>query len=184
MVCNRLLVSNLILIFSLIFFSCNDKGKDVDKSSDKQQYSKKSLEKINQMLVDKDVEVIKNYIERRGWDMKMTESGLWYMIYKEGNGELIEKNDYITLNYKVWLIDGTLCYSSDSLGAKSFIVGKGGVETGLEQGVLMLRKGSKARFIMPPHLAHGLVGDNKKIPARATIIYDVEVVEVKKNLKN
>src|SRR6056297_1464323 len=184
MVCNRLLVSNLILIFSLIFFSCNNNKKETEKSNNTQQFPKESMEKINQMLVEKDVEIIKNYIKRRGWDMKMNESGLWYMIYKEGNGALIEKNDYITLNYKVWLIDGTLCYSSDSLGAKSFIVGKGGVETGLEQGVLMLRKGSKARFIMPPHLAHGLVGDNKKIPARATIIYDVEVVEVKKNIKN
>jgi FKBP-type peptidyl-prolyl cis-trans isomerase len=182
MVCNRLLVSNFILIFSLIFFSCNVKEKDVDKPSNKQQYSKESLEKINQMLVDKDIEVIKNYIERRGWDMKMTETGLWYMVYQDGTGDNIEENDYITLNYNVWLMDGTLCYSSDSLGAKSFIVGKGGVESGLEQGVLMLKKGSKARFIMPPHLAHGLIGDNKKIPARATIIYDVEIIDVKKNI--
>ncbi len=180
MICNRLLVNNLILIFSLIFFSCNNKEKNNENNSDKQKYSKESLEKINQMLVEKDIEVIKNYIERRGWDMNMTEAGLWYMIYKEGSGEKIEEDDYITLNYSVWLIDGTLCYSSDSLGAKSFIVGKGGVEAGLELGVLLLKEGSKARFIMPPHIAHGLIGDNNKIPARATIIYDVEIVDVKK----
>ncbi|MFP4025930.1 MAG: FKBP-type peptidyl-prolyl cis-trans isomerase [Thiohalospira sp.] len=180
MVYNRLLVSILILIFSLIFFSCNNKKKDIDQDDQKQNYSKESLEKINQMLLEKDIEVIKNYIERRGWDMNMTEAGLWYMIYKDGSGEKIEEDDYIKLNYSVWLIDGTLCYSSDSLGSKSFIVGKGGVEAGLEQGVLMLKKGSKARFIMPPHLAHGLIGDNNKIPARATIIYDLEIVDVKK----
>jgi len=183
MVCNRLLVSNLILIFSLIFFSCNNKGKESDKNNTKQQYSKESLQKINQMLVEKDVEVIKNYIERRGWDMKMTEAGLWYMIYREGNGKNIEKDDYITLDYSVWLMDGTLCYTSDSLGSKSFIVGKGGVEAGLELGILMLKEGSKARFIIPPHLAHGLIGDNKKIPARATIIYDVEILDVNKKVE-
>ncbi|MEE4196620.1 MAG: FKBP-type peptidyl-prolyl cis-trans isomerase [Bacteroidales bacterium] len=183
MVYNRLLVWVFILIFTLIFFSCNNNKKETKKNNQKPKYTEESMEKINQMLVEKDVEVIRNYIERRGWEMQMTEAGLWYMIYKEGSGELIQKNDYITINYKVWLMDGTLCYSSDSLGAKSFIVGKGGVETGLEQGVLLLKKGSRARFIMPPHLAHGLIGDNKKIPARATIIYDVEVLEVKNNIQ-
>jgi FKBP-type peptidyl-prolyl cis-trans isomerase len=36
---------------------------------------------------------------------------------------------------------------------------------------------------MPPHLAYGLIGDNKKIPARATIIYDVEILDVKKKVE-
>ena len=60
----------------------------------------------------------------------------------------------------------------------SFKVGFGGVESGLEEGVLLLRTGDKARFIMPPHLAHGLIGDGDCIPMRAIIIYDVELVRV------
>ncbi|MFO7828636.1 MAG: FKBP-type peptidyl-prolyl cis-trans isomerase [Bacteroidales bacterium] len=167
------------MIFTIIFFSC-DSVQEKSEKDNKVKYSKKSLEKINQLLVEKDVEIIKNYIERREWDMEMTETGLWYMIYQEGSGDLIEENDFIIMNYKIWLMDGTLCYSSDSLGPKSFIVGKGGVESGLEEGLLLLKNGSRARFIMPPHLAHGLIGDNEKIPARATIIYDVEITDVKK----
>ncbi|MGM0408643.1 MAG: FKBP-type peptidyl-prolyl cis-trans isomerase [Bacteroidota bacterium] len=167
------------MIFTIIFFSC-DSVQEKSEEDNKVKYSKKSLEKINQLLVEKDVEIIKNYIERREWDMEMTETGLWYMIYQEGFGDLIEENDFIIMNYKIWLMDGTLCYSSDSLGPKSFIVGKGGVESGLEEGLLLLKNGSRARFIMPPHLAHGLIGDNEKIPARATIIYDVEITDVKK----
>ena len=42
----------------------------------------------------------------------------------------------------------------------------------------MLKKGSKARFILPPHLAHGLIGDENRIPARAIIIYDIEVLSI------
>ncbi len=179
MVCSQLLRNGLILIFTIIFFSC-DSVQEKSEEDNKVKYSKKSLEKINQLLVEKDVEIIKNYIERREWDMEMTETGLWYMIYQEGSGDLIEENDFIIMNYKIWLMDGTLCYSSDSLGPKSFIVGKGGVESGLEEGLLLLKNGSRARFIMPPHLAHGLIGDNEKIPARATIIYDVEITDVKK----
>ena len=180
MACKRLLCNILILIFIIIFFSCNSEHEKSKDDNNKVKYSKKSLEKINQLLVEKDIEIIKNYIERRGWDMEMTETGLWYMIYQDGYGDLIDEDDFITLHYKIWLMDGTLCYSSDSLGPKSFIVGKGGVESGLEEGVLLLKNGYKARFIMPPHLAHGLIGDNEKIPARATIVYDVEIIDVKK----
>jgi FKBP-type peptidyl-prolyl cis-trans isomerase len=55
------------------------------------------------------------------------------------------------------------------------------VESGLEEGILLLQEGDKARFIMPPHLAHGLIGDRDKIPARATIIYDLELVSLSDN---
>ncbi len=172
----QLIVGNFILIFLLILVSCNQ-----DKKVNKKpvvNINKEDIEQINKHLINKDNEVIESYINRREWNMEMTESGLWYMIYEQGEGENIKKGDYTSIDYKVWLIDGTLCYSSDSLGIKSFIVGQGGVESGLEEGILMLKKGSKARFILPPHLAHGLIGDENRIPARAIIIYDIEVLSI------
>jgi len=160
----------------IIFFSCKrDKSNDRPKQV---KHSKESLEEVNRMLVDKDVELIKSYVERRGWEMEVTKSGLWFMIYEEGQGSPIKKGDYITFNYDIWLLDGNSVYSSDELGPKSFTVGKGGVESGLEEGVLKLKKGSKARFILPPHLAHGLIGDENKIPARAILVYDIEILNV------
>ncbi len=176
MVCKRFIMRSFIFIFIIIFFSCNR-----EKSNEKRfviKHTKESLQEVNKLLVDKDTEIIENYIKRRGWDMAVTETGLWYEIYEKGNGIEIKRNDLITYNYSVWLLDGTLCYTSDSLGAGSFIVGKGRVESGLEEGVLMLNIGSKSRFIMPPHLAHGLIGDENRIPARATLIYDVEIIDI------
>lgn len=172
----QLMLRTFTLILCLIFFSCDREGKVEQKTVVK--HSKKSLEEINKLLVDKDAELIKSYVERRGWNMQVSESGLWYMVYAEGDGKNIKKDVEITFNYSVHLLDGTLCYSSEESGAKSFIVGKGGVESGLEEGVLLLRDGSKARFIMPPHLAHGLIGDENRIPARASIIYDIEILKV------
>jgi len=168
---------HIILIFFVFLFSCKSENKKDYKPIIKNK--KEALEKINHILVEKDQEAIKSYIARRGWNMQVTQTGLWYMIYEKGEGPLIKTNNQITLNYKVWLISGELIYSSDSLGVKHFTVGMGGVESGLEEGVLMLQKGSKARFIMPPHLAHGLLGDENRIPARATIIYDVEILNIK-----
>jgi len=174
--CKLFIVKYFILIFMIIFFSCKrEKGTDQPKQV---KHTKESLEEVNRLLVNKDTELINSYVERRGWEMKVTKSGLWYMIYEEGNGLLIKKGDYLTFNYDVWLLDGTLIYSSDELGPKSFTVGKGGVESGLEEGVLMLKKSSKARFILPPHLAHSLIGDENKIPARAILVYDIEILNV------
>lgn len=170
------ILRGFILIFLLTLFSCKQDKKVEQKPA--VTYNKKDIEEVNKHLVNKDTEVIESYVKRRGWDMSMTETGLWYMIYKQGEGDYVQKGNYVNIDYKVWLIDGTLCYSSDSLGVKSFIVGQGGVESGLEEGILMLQEGSKARFIMPPHLAHGLIGDENRIPARAIIIYDLELLSI------
>lgn len=173
-----LIMRFFLLIFILIFFSCSKQKVKEEVQTIKQ--TKQSLEDINRNLVGKDAELIGSFVKRRNWNMQTTETGLWYMIYENEKEPEIEEGDFVKYNYQVRLFDGTLCYSSDSLGPKSIIVGQGGVETGLEEGLLLLNKGSKARFIMPPHLAHGLIGDENKIPARAIIIYDVEILEIKK----
>ena len=141
-------------------------------------YREETLLRINKYLVGKDADIIRGYLKRRNWTMNTSPTGLWYMIYRKGNGAPAKTGKEATINYKVWLLDGTLCYSSDSLGQKKFRIGKGGVEKGLEEGILLLHVGDKARFIMPPHLADGLIGDEDRIPPRSIILYDLELVNI------
>jgi FKBP-type peptidyl-prolyl cis-trans isomerase len=169
---NKLLIT--IFLVSVIFFSCNETTKE-KKNLD--MYNE-PLEKINRYLVKEDSERIANYVARKEWDMQITKSGLWFQIYEQGNGLNAVIDKIATINFSVELLDGTLCYSSDSLGQKRFKIGKGGVESGLEQGLLMMKEGDKARFILPPFLGHGLLGDEYKIPPRSTIVYDVELVKI------
>jgi FKBP-type peptidyl-prolyl cis-trans isomerase len=147
-----------------------------DKNKGKEENEK--LLKVNKYLVDKDVDIIKGYVKRRNCEMNVTQTGLWYMIYEKGSGEHSKIGKSATLSYKLSLLDGTLCYSSEEDGLKTFRIGKGGVEAGLEEGILLMREGDKARFIMMPHLAHGLIGDEKCIPARAIILYEVELLKI------
>ena len=140
--------------------------------------SKESLIRANKGLVTIDHERIEAFAERHQWKMGTTETGLWYQIYDHGDGDSARIGLIANMNYTVSLLDGTVCYSSDSTGSKSFVIGHGGVESGLEEAILMMRVGDKARFIMPPHLAHGLPGDNNKIPARSTIVYQVELLNL------
>ena len=142
------------------------------------------LLRVNRELVEEDAQKIGAYAESRSWDMKTTESGLWYMIYSNGTGERAVSGKMVTLEYTTSLMGSdNVCYSSALYGLKSFRIGYDDVESGLQEGVLLMRVGDKARMIMPPHLAHGLAGDGNCIPQRAIIIYDVELVVVK-NIDN
>lgn len=170
--------ANIVFILMILLFGCKsgDDGPSYREVRDIQE----KMPEVNKILVQKDREKIKAYVERRDWDMTETEAGLWYEVYEKGNGEQAAKGKEIALEYDLYLLDGKLCYSSDSTGIKKFTIGKGGVEAGLELGILYLQEGDKARFILPPHLAHGMVGDDACIPARSVLIYDLEVLNITK----
>ena len=85
----------------------------------------------------------------------------------------------ISIDYKLSLLDGTICYSSEKDGTKEFTVGKSHEVSGLEQGVELMREGEKARFIIPPYLAYGLLGDENRVPARSIIVYEVELLKIR-----
>jgi FKBP-type peptidyl-prolyl cis-trans isomerase len=167
-------ISNFIIItivfIAPIILSCNN---ETQKKTIQLSEVKQTLKGVNKILVQEDNDIMLGYARRRGWEMEEDSTGMLYQIYKKGNGFKAEKLKFITLNYKVFLLDGTLCYSSDSTGSLTFRILEGGKESGLEYGVLKLREGDKARFIIPPYLAHGLLGDENKIPPRSIIIYDI-----------
>ncbi len=173
------MIKQILFYFLIVFlfFSCSDENKKLTMIP-KEEFKKYKtpLEKANRGLVKIDKDRIDAYVKRRKWQMQETKAGLRYMIYEKGEGEKIEAGDVVELKYVVELLDGSLCYSSDSLGVKSFRVGQGGVEAGLEEGILLLNVGDKARFIILPFMAHSLLGDFDKIPPRSIIVYDIEVL--------
>jgi FKBP-type peptidyl-prolyl cis-trans isomerase len=62
---------------------------------------------------------------------------------------------------------------------KEFLIGQSDVEAGLEEGIRLMRTGDRAKLILPSRLAFGLLGDGKKIPPGATLVYDIELVAQK-----
>jgi FKBP-type peptidyl-prolyl cis-trans isomerase len=170
------LVLAALLALVLTRYHSNPRIVQSQKTESKQDISG-NLKRVNKFLAEKDQERIRSFVNRRGWDMQTTGSGLWYMIDAKGNGEPVESGMYVKLEYEIRLLDGTLCYSSDSTGARIFQVDQGDETRGLHEGLKYLREGDHARLIIPPHLAHGLVGDGERIPARAILVYDITVVE-------
>ncbi|MDR0713028.1 MAG: FKBP-type peptidyl-prolyl cis-trans isomerase [Bacteroidales bacterium] len=139
------------------------------------------LIRANRALIEKDSLFINAFAKRNQWQMQITPSGLWYEIYHRGTGQKAALGNLVEIACTLSLADSsrTVCYSSAQSGNKIFQLGQGGVETGLEEGLLLLQEGDKARFILPPHLAHGLAGDNNLIPPRSVIVYEVELLKIK-----
>ncbi|MCW8802281.1 MAG: FKBP-type peptidyl-prolyl cis-trans isomerase [Candidatus Bathyarchaeota archaeon] len=110
---------------------------------------------------------------------KTTASGLKYAIISQGEGPAVEANKVVTVHYSGYLQDGTMFDSSVERDEPiMFVVGQGQVIPGWDEGMQLLKKGDKARFIIPPQLGYGET-PLEKIPANSTLIFDTEVIEVK-----
>lgn len=166
--------SEFLIFFAvfIIFSSCRGRVSDRQEAA---VPGKKDMEEVNRFLVQKDREVIMNYIERKNLIMNESSSGLWYQVTEPGEGELLKSGDRVLMDFDCSLLDGTHCYSSSEQGQKEIILGKTELESGMNEGLKMLRPGAEAVFILPPFLAYGLVGDGKKIPPRSTIVYHVRI---------
>jgi len=109
-----------------------------------------------------------------------TKSGLRYKIIKKGDGVQPEKGQTVAVHYKGMLSDGSVF--DDSYKRKApieFPIGKGNVIAGWDEGIMLLNKGDKARFVIPSNLAYGEQGAGADIPPNATLIFDVELMEIK-----
>lgn len=169
-----------IIVFVVMMFSCrnssnNEKGKQNDKES-----VSESLIEINKELLSQESALIDEYVKKNNLDVVKTGTGLRYQIFESGDGDYINKGDVVALKYDIRLLNGDLLYSSDNEGYKTFRVGRGGVESGLEEAILKLKKNSVSILIIPSHLAHGLIGDGNKIPPKAVLVYKLKVVDVVK----
>lgn len=109
-----------------------------------------------------------------------TESGLYYKVIEEGSGKKPVKGDMVSVHYTGMLLDGSVFDSSYQRNQPIELpVGMGQVIEGWDEGLLLFNEGSKARLIIPSHLAYGAHGAAGVIPPNATLIFDVELVKVK-----
>ncbi len=119
-------------------------------------------------------------LEKYAAGFESTDSGLRYQIIQKGNGTKAEKGKTVSVHYKGSLTDGTVFDSSYKRNAPiDFALGMGQVIAGWDEGISLLNVGSKARFVIPSDLGYGARGAGGVIPPDATLIFDVELMDVK-----
>lgn len=170
--------SVFIILMAATLTLCSNPS-DADKNLPTQKEVNKGMEEVNRQIALEERAQIDGYIERHDLQMESTGTGLRYSVYYHGNGMQAKEGMIAMVNYKVSLLDGTALYSSKEDGAREFIIGQDNIESGIHEGICFMHEGDKALFILPSHLAHGLSGDNDKIPPRSTVVYDLELLGLK-----
>ena len=147
-----------------------------------QQYFMEQEQKLNAQMAEKGkiakAEGEKYLTENAKKDGVVTlPSGLQYQVLREGNGKKPTARDQVKCHYEGFLIDGTVFDSSVQRGEPATF-GLQQVIAGWTEGLQLMQEGAKYRFFIPYRLAYGEGGAGAMIPPFATLIFDVELIEV------
>lgn len=130
----------------------------------------------DQLAADK--QLIQNYVTNNGLKGQFTDSGIFYTIEKDGSGANPSINSQVTCHYKGTLLSGKQFDSSYDRGQPAtFALTR--VIKGWQEGIPLLKKGGKGKFIIPSGLAYGAQNRGPSLPANSVLIFDVELIDIK-----
>jgi FKBP-type peptidyl-prolyl cis-trans isomerase len=120
-----------------------------------------------------------DFIEKTWPAVKKTNTGIRYIIQKEGEGEPPKPGDSVQVLYEGKLLDGTVFdKNQDKDHPFKFRVGRGMVIRGWDQVLQLMKPGEIRLVIIPPELAYGTQGQAPHIPRDASLVFTVELLKV------
>jgi len=146
--------------------------------------SPEQMEKMQQQLDTQgkaaETMLLDDYIEKNEITQTPTESGMYIIPMKSGNGKAVELKDSLIVHYTGMFLDGTIFDSSIKRNEPfGFVLGGNQVIEGWEEGCKGLKKGDKVRLIIPSGLAYGKKGYSELIAPFTTLIFEIELLEIK-----
>jgi FKBP-type peptidyl-prolyl cis-trans isomerase len=170
---NRKSIFNITVLLSMVIFLLHSCNKEDDRK-------------------EKELVALQKYLEENGYiGIEPTSSGLIFVVLEaQPEGERPSQTDYVLMNFTASLVDGKVFETSDSIiadqhgltrndrlfGPIKFTLANLHIN-GLKEGLMLMRKGEKARIIIPSNLGFGSA-DYGIIPPYSTLIYDIELLEV------
>jgi len=140
-------------------------------------------EKAMDLSSDRLNRVVKRMENESGTKAVTTESGLRYVDFRAGKGAFPLFEEAVEINYRGTLVDGWEFDSSVKQAEGPLTINMDSAIKGLREGLLSMREGGKRTLIVPPELAYGDNGIPGKVPPKATLIYEVELLSTKPHIK-
>ena len=122
------------------------------------------------------------FVEKTWPEAKKTNTGIRYLILREGHDDMPKAGDKVDVLYVGRLLNGTVFDQSvDREHPFSFRVGREMVIQGWDQILPMMKRGEKRLVIIPPELAYGTRGSPPQIPRDATLVFEIELLVIKRD---
>ena len=173
--------------------SMDDYKKEQEAEQAKMMQEMKAKEEAQAPVDDK---MLQDYLAKNNIKAQKTASGLYYMITKEGKGDNAKAGQDVTMNYIGKTIEGKQFDANvdesfkpmkDQTGKDkpvfTFTLGQGQVIKGWDEGVQLLKKGSRANLYIPSPLAYGAQSPSPDVPANSVLVFNVEVVDIKAHVQ-
>lgn len=171
-----------IIAIVILFFlsSCVEKE---DPVAPEVNWTQNHSTDLNKNLAIQEGIDIKLFLEmHKDWEMQETGSGLQYYIYEAGDFDTTfspRKGNLAEIEFEATLLDGTVCDKTEEDEYQEFVVDNSEIESGLQEGIKKMTIGDRAKFIIPSHLGHGLIGNMDNIPPLTTLVIDVHLLGIK-----
>lgn len=169
---------------SMITFKCGlvnlmseDAYQEEQMALQQKEMEKMQADAEGQLVVDG--EIIDKYLADNKIDAKTTESGLRYVITRQGTGSTAPAGSVVSVHYTGTTLDGTKFDASYDRGEPlQFVLGRGQVIPGWDEGISLLNTGAKATLYIPSTLAYGPRGAGGVIKPNEILKFEVELVEI------
>lgn len=163
------------LVMLLVLVACTE----TEKPKVIPQWDQEKSTEMNKNLAIEEELQIKFFLEQhKDWKMEKSGTGLQYFIYEEGEGLIGSVGQTADVEMKITLLDGSEVYSTKKDHVDEFVIDKSEIESGIHEGIKKMKKGGKAKLIIPSHLAHGLIGDFEKIPPLSILVVDIHLLNL------
>ena len=167
-----------MLILCACLLSC--RRNDMPKQND-QKWDKTYSVDFNQELSIRENLKIETFLAHyTSLKMTQTSSGLRYYIYQKEDSKLpnAEEGQQALVRLTIGLLDGTICYQTEDDQIERIVIEHSQKESGIHEALQYLKKGEKAKLILPSYLGHGLLGDRLKIPPQSILYVDIHLIDL------
>jgi len=173
----------LTLLFGFLILSCTQREEARYPITHGSGYFLKKSIEINKKIVASEEfffdSIIKTNPEK---EYLLSQKGYWYAILEKSQTEkeFPKYGDLVYFDSEIYSVSGDTIYRQGELKTQEYAVDKEKIIIGLQDGIKRLKKGEKAQFLFPSHVAYGYLGDRNRIGMNVPIIYVVTIKDIKK----